>query len=99
MFVPGLALLVAFYAATSTTHFIHHLDPRSNHALYFTWVDQLAGTYRATHPKIKQLSSAEWQEYNSRPWRLLKTYIANKAAALKQPKVGPMGFVLATGKH
>jgi hypothetical protein len=31
------------WSATAKTHFIHHLDPRTNHALYFVWVDRLAG--------------------------------------------------------
>ena len=37
-------------AATSRTHFIHHLDPRVNRALYFTWWDRLAGTHTDEHP-------------------------------------------------
>lgn len=39
-------------AATSKTHYIHHMDPRFNKALYFTWCDRLAGSYRGTHPLI-----------------------------------------------
>lgn len=39
-------------AATSKTHYIHHLDPRFNKALYFTWCDRLAGSYRASHRLI-----------------------------------------------
>ena len=39
-------------AATSKAHFLHHVDPRYNRALYFTWWDRLAGTYRESHPLI-----------------------------------------------
>jgi hypothetical protein len=39
-------------AATSKTHYIHHLDPRFNKALYFTWCDRLAGSHRGTHRLI-----------------------------------------------
>ncbi|KAK9785853.1 hypothetical protein WJX73_001888 [Symbiochloris irregularis] len=37
------------FAATSRTHYIHHLDPRVNKGLYFTWWDRLAGTYADEH--------------------------------------------------
>eukprot|EP00877_Chromochloris_zofingiensis_P014839 jgi/Chrzof1/9609/Cz04g09170.t1 len=60
------------WSACSTTHYIHHLDPRVNRALYFTWCDKLVGTYRAHHPKIKELSPEEWRKYNSRPIKYLK---------------------------
>lgn len=30
------------------------------------------GTYRATHPSIREFSPEEWREYNARPWRLLR---------------------------
>ena len=33
-------------------HYLHHVDPRFNRALYFTWCDKLAGTYLDTHPKL-----------------------------------------------
>jgi sterol desaturase/sphingolipid hydroxylase (fatty acid hydroxylase superfamily) len=33
-------------------HYLHHVDPRCNRALYFTWCDKLAGTYLDTHPKL-----------------------------------------------
>ncbi len=39
-------------AATSKAHFLHHIDPRYNRSLYFTWWDRLAGTHRASHPLI-----------------------------------------------
>ena len=39
-------------AATSKTHFLHHIDPRYNRSLYFTWWDRLFGTYREHHPQI-----------------------------------------------
>lgn len=37
------------YSATSRTHYIHHLDPRVNKSLYFTWWDRLADTYTDEH--------------------------------------------------
>ena len=39
-------------AATSKSHFLHHIDPRYNRSLYFTWWDRLFGTYREDHPLI-----------------------------------------------
>ena len=39
-------------AATSKSHFLHHIDPRFNRSLYFTWWDRLCGTYREDHPLI-----------------------------------------------
>ena len=39
-------------AATSKSHFLHHIDPRFNRSLYFTWWDRLCGTYRENHPQI-----------------------------------------------
>lgn len=47
----GLRLIP--YSQTSTTHYIHHVDPRYNRALYFTWWDRLWGTFREAHPRIK----------------------------------------------
>ncbi len=41
-------------AATSKTHYIHHRDPRYNKALYFTWCDRLAGSFRNTHRLIDE---------------------------------------------
>ncbi|KAI8476128.1 MAG: hypothetical protein J3K34DRAFT_516802 [Monoraphidium minutum] len=74
---PWLQFLVTWgigntpWSASSKTHFIHHLDPRTNHALYFTWVDRMAGTFRGSHPKIREFTPEEWAEYSARPWRLL----------------------------
>lgn len=51
-------------AAESRTHFIHHLDPRCNRALYFTWWDRLDGTYRPHHPKIRQFTKEEKFDYD-----------------------------------
>ncbi|CAL8464059.1 g3594 [Coccomyxa elongata] len=39
-------------AATSKAHYLHHVDPRYNRALYFTWWDRVFGTYRDEHPLI-----------------------------------------------
>ena len=33
-------------------HYLHHIDPRVNRALYFTWWDRLTGTYLDVHPKL-----------------------------------------------
>ena len=38
------------FAATSRFHYIHHLDPRVNRGLYFTWWDRTADTYTDEHP-------------------------------------------------
>lgn len=34
-----------------------------------------AGTYRATHPKVREMSPEEWRDYNNRPFR----WIAKRA--------------------
>eukprot|EP00897_Mesotaenium_endlicherianum_P000486 jgi/Mesen1/10438/ME000082S09942 len=39
-------------AQESKIHYIHHLDPRYNRSLYFTWWDRMAGTYRDNHPLL-----------------------------------------------
>jgi sterol desaturase/sphingolipid hydroxylase (fatty acid hydroxylase superfamily) len=46
----GLGLLP--WCATSRSHYIHHVDPRYNRGLYFTWWDQLLGTFREDHPSL-----------------------------------------------
>ena len=33
-------------------HYLHHIDPRVNRALYFTWWDKLTSTYLDVHPKL-----------------------------------------------
>ena len=42
------------WAATSKTHYIHHVDCRYNRALYFTWWDRLFETHTDRHPLIKE---------------------------------------------
>jgi sterol desaturase/sphingolipid hydroxylase (fatty acid hydroxylase superfamily) len=59
------------WSASSKTHFIHHLDPRTNRALYFTWCDKFSGTYRPTHPRIKEFTPEEQRAYNSKAFKLL----------------------------
>ena len=44
--------LPAAGAATTRTHFIHHIDARLNRALYFTWWDRLNGTFADEHPQV-----------------------------------------------
>ncbi|KAH7446197.1 hypothetical protein KP509_01G044400 [Ceratopteris richardii] len=52
VYVPAsLGVLLIPLAQRPIHHYIHHLDPRFNRSLYFTWCDRLAGTYRGTHPK------------------------------------------------
>eukprot|EP00897_Mesotaenium_endlicherianum_P008386 jgi/Mesen1/7576/ME000392S06844 len=53
VFGPGsLGILLTPLAQRTKHHYIHHLDPRFNRSLYFTWWDRLAGTFRDHHPKI-----------------------------------------------
>eukprot|EP00850_Spirogloea_muscicola_P020099 SM000207S06174 [mRNA] locus=s207:134225:135372:+ [translate_table: standard] len=53
LWVPlSAGVLLTPGAQESADHFIHHVDPRFNRSLYFTWWDHLAGTYRATHRLI-----------------------------------------------
>lgn len=37
-----------------------------NRALYLTWPDRLFGTFKGTHPRIKELSKEQETEYNNR---------------------------------
>lgn len=54
VYVPGsLGVLLTPYSQRPKHHYIHHLDPRYNRSLYFTWWDILGGTYRDRHPKIE----------------------------------------------
>ena len=48
----GIGLLP--FAASAKTHYIHHMEPRQNKALYFTHLDRLAGTFSDTHCLIKE---------------------------------------------
>lgn len=48
----SLGVLLAPFAQRPKHHYIHHLDPRYNRSLYFTWWDRLAGTFRENHPKV-----------------------------------------------
>ena len=41
------------YAQNPVTHFIHHVDPRFNRSLYFTWWDRLLGTYCKTNARVE----------------------------------------------
>eukprot|EP00850_Spirogloea_muscicola_P023287 SM000344S13011 [mRNA] locus=s344:58639:60047:+ [translate_table: standard] len=53
VYVPGsLGVLLTPGAQRPKHHFIHHLDPRFNRSLYFTWWDRAAGTYRASHDRV-----------------------------------------------
>ncbi|KAJ7555335.1 hypothetical protein O6H91_05G032900 [Diphasiastrum complanatum] len=53
VYIPGsLGVLLTPLAQRPKHHYIHHLDPRFNRSLYFTWWDRLAGTFKAYHPKI-----------------------------------------------
>ncbi|MCO5560686.1 hypothetical protein L7F22_014303 [Adiantum nelumboides] len=52
VYVPAsLGVLLTPLAQRPIHHYIHHLDPRFNRSLYFTWCDRLSGTYRRSHPK------------------------------------------------
>ncbi|CAI5509803.1 unnamed protein product [Closterium sp. Naga37s-1] len=47
VFVPlSYGILLTPGAQRPTTHFLHHLDPRYNRSLYFTWWDQMVGTFK-----------------------------------------------------
>ncbi|GJP35022.1 hypothetical protein CLOM_g19487 [Closterium sp. NIES-68] len=47
VFVPlSFGILLTPGAQRPTTHFLHHLDPRYNRSLYFTWWDRMVGTFR-----------------------------------------------------
>eukprot|EP00850_Spirogloea_muscicola_P008674 SM000047S16813 [mRNA] locus=s47:45356:46961:+ [translate_table: standard] len=48
----SLGVLLTPGAQRPKHHFIHHLDPRFNRSLYFTWWDRAAGTYRASHDRV-----------------------------------------------
>lgn len=48
----SLGVLLTPLAQRPKHHYIHHLDPRFNRSLYFTWWDRLAGTFREDHPKV-----------------------------------------------
>ncbi|GAQ80956.1 hypothetical protein KFL_000670140 [Klebsormidium nitens] len=37
------------WSQNAQIHYVHHLDPRYNKSLYFTWWDQLVGSHRSTH--------------------------------------------------
>ena len=53
VYVPGsLGVLLTPLAQRPKHHYIHHLDPRYNRSLYFTWWDRLAGSFREDHPKV-----------------------------------------------
>jgi lathosterol oxidase len=53
VYAPGsLGVLLTPLAQRPKHHYIHHLDPRFNRSLYFTWWDRLAGSFRDHHPKI-----------------------------------------------
>lgn len=53
VYVPGsLGVLLTPLAQRPKHHYIHHLDPRYNRSLYFTWWDRLAGSFRESHPKV-----------------------------------------------
>ncbi|KAL3676640.1 hypothetical protein R1sor_026588 [Riccia sorocarpa] len=47
-------VLLVPLAQRSKHHYIHHLDPRFNRALYFTWWDRLGGTFKEHHPKVEE---------------------------------------------
>lgn len=53
IYVPASSgVLLTPYAQRPRHHYIHHLDPRYNRSLYFTWCDRLTGTFREHHPKV-----------------------------------------------
>ena len=53
VYVPGsFGVLLTPLAQRPKHHYIHHLDPRYNRSLYFTWWDRAAGTFREDHPKV-----------------------------------------------
>lgn len=58
-------------AATCKTHYIHHLNPRVNRALYYTWWDRVAGTFAGTHPRVVERSAEQQWEYEMRAGRML----------------------------
>lgn len=72
------------YAASSTTHYIHHLDPRYNRALYLTWADRWAGTFKGTHPRIKNFSPEEQSEYDNRIFRKMGHALQELSARMRK---------------
>ena len=54
----SLGVLFTPLAQQPLHHYIHHLDPRLNRSLYFTWWDRLGHTYGDTHPKVVDLYSS-----------------------------------------
>jgi len=44
--------------------------------------DQLAGTFKPTHPKVKQMTPAERREYNWRPLTMLLKLLGSSSSHL-----------------
>lgn len=60
VYVPGsLGVLLTPGAQRPKHHFIHHLDPRYNRSLYFTWWDRIAGSFREHHPRVVEQAPGE----------------------------------------
>jgi sterol desaturase/sphingolipid hydroxylase (fatty acid hydroxylase superfamily) len=49
----SLGVLFTPLAQRPLHHFLHHLDPRVNRSLYFTWWDRLASTFADSHPTLR----------------------------------------------
>ena len=64
--------IINIKTATSKTHLIHHLDPSTNRALYFTIADRWAGTFRATHPRVVERTPEQQREYDGRALRAVR---------------------------
>ena len=45
----SLGILGTPWSQRSRHHFIHHIDPRINRSLYFTWWDRIVGTFKDEH--------------------------------------------------
>ncbi len=74
-------------AATSKTHYIHHLDPRVNRALYYTWWDRAAGTFAGKHPRVTERSAAQQWEYETRAARMLWKQVQARLLPVMASKV------------
>ena len=62
LYLPlSLGILATPGAQESKIHFIHHIDPRYNRSLYFTWWDRMVGTYKDTHRLVGRDPSKQQQ--------------------------------------
>ncbi|KAJ9505937.1 hypothetical protein QJQ45_017025 [Haematococcus lacustris] len=84
--------------AHAKTHYIHHLDPRMNRALYFSWWDRLAGSWRDKHPAIREFTPAEQLEYELRAFRMLAGVMA-KWLPPKYTSSTPVAALLKAAKR